>query len=181
MIISAQILSAIGRYYTIWPCVKLAWTLNDRNKLMLRYPSCVSNPDRPTIVLVDFNDRAEEVGAALGLSFGMAGWVSLFMHLVGVEIYVSDFRFFVGCYIILMVKQLRLTPGESRRLRQVAYERQLKAGFRNPGNAGLTIDRFGDNDGVPLFTPERSANGQNEQIESRELEYSASKASHDIV
>ena len=34
-------------------------------------------------------------------------------------------------------RQLHLTPKESERLRQVSYQRQLEAGFRNPGHAGL--------------------------------------------
>lgn len=33
--------------------------------------------------------------------------------------------------------QLHLTPRESERLRQVSYQRQLEAGFKNPGHAGL--------------------------------------------
>ncbi len=42
--------------------------------------------------------------------------------------------------------QLRLTPKETERLRNVSYQRQLEAGMRNPGSAGLTVDRFGDAD-----------------------------------
>lgn len=33
--------------------------------------------------------------------------------------------------------QLHLTPRESERLRQVSYERQVEAGFKNAGHAGL--------------------------------------------
>lgn len=40
--------------------------------------------------------------------------------------------------------QLRLTPKESNRLRQVSYERQLERGMSRPGYAGLTVERFGD-------------------------------------
>lgn len=39
-------------------------------------------------------------------------------------------------------RQLHLTPKESERLRRVSYQRQLEAGFKNPGHAGL----------VPLHT-----------------------------
>ena len=56
----------------------------------------------------------------------MLMWIVLVIHLIGVEVY------------------LRLTPSESERLRVVLYERQLEAGFKNLGSAGLTIDRFGD-------------------------------------
>jgi hypothetical protein len=56
----------------------------------------------------------------------MAMWLALFMHLVGVEIY------------------LNLTPVEGERLRKVSYERQLEAGYNHPGSSGLTSDRWGD-------------------------------------
>lgn len=53
-------------------------------------------------------------------------WIALFLHTVGVEVY------------------LNLTKNESERLRQVSYEKQVKAGLRHPGSAGLTCDRWGD-------------------------------------
>jgi hypothetical protein len=52
--------------------------------------------------------------------------MSLFLHMVGVEVY------------------LALTSAESERLKIVSYEKQLEAGFENPGNAGLTAERWGD-------------------------------------
>ena len=52
--------------------------------------------------------------------------MSLFLHMVGVEAY------------------LALTLAESGRLKVVSYEKQLEAGFENPGNAGLTAERWGD-------------------------------------
>jgi hypothetical protein len=44
------------------------------------------------------------------------------------------------------VHQLKLTPRETQRLRQVSYEKQLEAGMKNPGSAGFTVERFGDAD-----------------------------------
>lgn len=41
---------------------------------------------------------------------------------------------------------LRLTPKESERLRRVSYEKQLEAGYRSPGSAGLVLDRWADAD-----------------------------------
>lgn len=72
------------------------------------------------------NHQSEQIGASLDMSFGMAMWLAIFLHLVGIEIY------------------LALTPRENERLRQVSYERQLERGMKNPGSAGLTADRFGD-------------------------------------
>ncbi|KLJ09225.1 hypothetical protein EMPG_15346 [Blastomyces silverae] len=67
-----------------------------------------------------------QIGANINLSFGLALWLALFLHIVGVEIY------------------LQLTPRESQRLRMVSYERQKQAGYANPGNAGLVVQKFGD-------------------------------------
>ncbi|CEH13704.1 hypothetical protein CBOM_01606 [Ceraceosorus bombacis] len=79
--------------------------------------------------------QGEQQGAALGVSFGTAMWLAIFLHLVGVEIY------------------LNLTPAETHRLRQVSYQKQLEAGLPNPGSAGLTSDRWGDS--LPWAPSER--------------------------
>ena len=68
------------------------------------------------------------MGAALGFCFGTAIWLALVLHAIGVEVY------------------LALTPKEGTRLRYVSYQRQLEAGYRHPGSAGLTSDRLGDAD-----------------------------------
>ena len=76
---------------------------------------------------VDFSAGiAENLGASIRLNFGMALWLALFLHLVGVEIY------------------LNLTPREADRLREVSYKRQREAGFERPGSAGLVVERWGD-------------------------------------
>ena len=59
-------------------------------------------------------------------------WLGVFLHTIGAEIY------------------LNLTPAESERLRMVSYERQLEAGYKHPGSAGLTVDRWGD---APAWKP----------------------------
>jgi hypothetical protein len=46
----------------------------------------------------------------------------------------------------LTFTKLHLTPKEAQRLRKVSYQRQLEAGMKNPGSAGLTSDRLGDAD-----------------------------------
>ena len=53
-------------------------------------------------------------------------WLALVLHMIGVELY------------------LALTPGERDRLRKVSYERQLAAGYKNPGNSGTTITQWAD-------------------------------------
>ena len=66
------------------------------------------------------------MGVSLDVNFGMAMWLALALHVIGVEIY------------------LHLTPREHERLRQISYEKQLEAGFKNPGSAGVVAQRFGD-------------------------------------
>ena len=73
-----------------------------------------------------------EVMAALQGTFGGAGLLAFFLHALGIELY------------------LHFTPAEAQRLRQVSFERQQERGFRRPGSAGLTTDRLGDAEWVPL-------------------------------
>lgn len=138
MIISALSISRIGSYYLSMSCNEIAFLYNDTaNPVLDKYPACANNQlsslahpnstSLQTSVHANFyGGRPEEIGAALKLSFGMAIWMSIFLHFVGTEIY------------------LALTPAESDRLRAVSYTRQLEAGYANPGNEGLTIARFGD-------------------------------------
>lgn len=131
MIIVAQVVTAIGSYNVIMSCGELASILGSSH-LRENYASCLSNStvlkDDVEVVHVNFGDRDEELGASLRIGFGMAIWISIFLHGVGVEIY------------------LALTPRESQRLREVSYEKQLEAGMDNPGSAGLVIEKFGDAD-----------------------------------
>lgn len=94
------------------------------------YPECAAKNGSAThrTVAVHANPAAgpETAGVAFQLTFGMSTWIALLIHAIGVEIY------------------LNLTPAENERLRIVSYERQLEAGFKTPGRAGLTVDRLGD-------------------------------------
>ena len=125
MVLSAMIISRYGNYYIAMPCKQIDSMPGGNSSV---YPACVADPDGQTAVNAQFNtpQGIEQVSAAMQTSFGMAGWLALILHAVGVEIY------------------LALTPAEGERLRQVSYERQLERGFSHPGSAGLTSDRLGD-------------------------------------
>lgn len=73
-----------------------------------------------------FRSINEEARANLRAPFGMSLWIAIFLHAVGVEIY------------------LALTPREAQRLRQISYKRQFEAGYQRPGSAGLVIEEAGD-------------------------------------
>jgi hypothetical protein len=129
MIISALIIT-IPDYYTTRSCDKIAFIYRSSNLFEKYYTQC-SNPNQTVdgVVVVKAKfvvGRPKQIGASLGISFGAAIWLALFLHLVGLEIY------------------LALSPRESNRLRQVSYERQMERGFKNAGSAGLTSDRWGD-------------------------------------
>ncbi|KAI9714302.1 MAG: hypothetical protein M1820_000263 [Bogoriella megaspora] len=129
MIISTQVISKIGSYYTVMSCDEILSMNKTANAVKEAYPRC-ANAEAASSNLVavhaNFGANIEELSASFRMSFGMALWLALIMHLVGVEIY------------------LALTPRENTRLRQVSYEKQMEKGFKNPGSAGLTSDRWGD-------------------------------------
>jgi hypothetical protein len=115
------------------------------NPTYLLYPQCATGngtADGRITVHADPTAGPETAAAAFQLTFGMSVWVALIIHAIGVEIY------------------LNLTPAETERLRVVSYQRQLEAGFQNPGSAGLTVDRFGD---APRWHPSHQ-NGSLEEL-----------------
>lgn len=134
MIIATAIISQAGTYYALWPCAKIAATLPNVHMLLPLYPSCAafangSDLNAVAPVLANLGGKtAANSGAALNLTFGMALWLATAIHAVGVEVY------------------LQLTPKEANRLRQVSYQRQLEAGMKNPGCAGLVVQKLGDAD-----------------------------------
>ena len=129
MILSALIISQVSTYYSTMSCDEITFLYDSSVPVNQLYPQCSnlnSTADDMVVIQAKFGKQPEQIAASLGLSFGMALWLALILHLVGVEIY------------------LALTPRESNRLRQVSYERQMEQGFRHPGSAGLTADRWGD-------------------------------------
>ncbi|KZP02002.1 hypothetical protein FIBSPDRAFT_970665, partial [Athelia psychrophila] len=97
------------------------------------------NPSNYAVVAANFNGNPVEIAAALGVAFPMAIWLALFMHVVGVELYIM------------------LTPREHERLRKVSWERQMARGYLNPGSAGLVPEMVGDMD--PWTPPVKNLDG----------------------
>jgi hypothetical protein len=78
-------------YYTVRPCEQLASTSRTDAQ---SYPECAaffdgSNPAALAIVHADVQGTPIEIGAALGVPFGMAVWLGLAIHAMGVEVYVG--------------------------------------------------------------------------------------------
>ncbi|OAA58783.1 hypothetical protein ISF_06566 [Cordyceps fumosorosea ARSEF 2679] len=107
MSIAARIVSSgdgKGGYYAAMPCRQLE-SYMDATVLARKYPACASL-DAWVLVKADMGARSpEQISAALSVSFGMALWMAFIVHAVGVKFY------------------LQLTPGETKRLRELSLRR----------------------------------------------------------
>ncbi len=135
MAISALIVSSLGEYRNVWPCEMIEWTWKyyGAATYLQSYPQCADQSGlnagfAPVLANVLSHSDPAQVGASFQVPVGMAFWVSLMLHMVGVEIY------------------LALTPREATRLRMESYKRQRAAGYENPGSGGLVPEKFGDAD-----------------------------------
>ena len=126
---AASIISPLSGYFEVQTCGQVASIFGGMSSAIMasNYSQCSNSTlNLPVVVAANMHGSPEQVGASLGLSFGMALWMSILLHLIGVEIY------------------LNLTPAETERTRNVSYERQLEAGYSHPGSTGTTTDRWGD-------------------------------------
>lgn len=150
-ILATIIISTMSRYRLAMECAKLDYIIEDRVEMSSTYPDCIAyfngtQTDQAAVVQADFNGSVEQIGASLDMTFGMAMWLALWLHAMGVEIY------------------LHLTPREAERLRQVSYEKQLEAGFKHAGSAGLTSDRLGD---AEKWQPMDRATGDKDDVATK--------------
>lgn len=153
MILGRYVITSMGDYYEEMPCAEIAHTyaqfgaIGPHNPTNLLYPQC-ADPTASRHVAVLVSDAGPEgVGAGLNLTFGMALWLAIFLHAFLVELYLS------------------LTPAEAQRLRVVSYKRQREAGFKNPGSAGFTVERWGD---APRWNPPAEVLAEFEAEKGRE-------------
>jgi hypothetical protein len=75
------------------PCGKVDFMIG-KEQTLERYPDCAgsydgSHPGQNVLVKGNINGGTDETGATFNLNFGMAVWLALFLHTLGVEIYVS--------------------------------------------------------------------------------------------
>ena len=95
MIISARIISMTGGFSVPRPCGQIEFLLGP-NKTQALYPECQTffngTEDAVALVKADFTSKnAMEIGASMGMSFGSAGWIALWLHAIAIEVYVSGF------------------------------------------------------------------------------------------
>ncbi|KAF5026238.1 hypothetical protein F66182_1669 [Fusarium sp. NRRL 66182] len=157
----AKITTNMDSYYAITPCAVLdSMFYHNQTVVQALYPDCASfydgqAPDRRVIVKGTPGGRPDEIAAGLTSAFGAGAWLALLVHAVAAEVY------------------LHLTPVEAERLRKVSYRRQLEAGMRNPGSAGLTAQRLGDAE--PWIGPDDGQSFCGDGVHSRQP-----SGSHDL-
>ncbi|KAK1983153.1 hypothetical protein LZ30DRAFT_589029 [Colletotrichum cereale] len=129
----AVMITADSGYYQVRQCAVLDFIFrHNQTKALDLYPGCgdyYSGESPGLNVIVHSNYHAHqpaEIAAGFTSVFDAGSWLALAIHTVLVELY------------------LHLTPAESERLRRISYQRQLEAGMKNAGNAGLTVQRLGD-------------------------------------
>ncbi|EJT70843.1 hypothetical protein GGTG_11866 [Gaeumannomyces tritici R3-111a-1] len=140
-LVPMMFINAPAGYATVRTCDQIDFEHDaDRPAVLAHFPGCAgfyggagvngSGPAGPRLSVVVPADPSKGglsgLGSSLTFNFGAAIWLAMAIHMIGVEIY------------------LRLTPAESERLRNISYQRQIEAGMKNPGSAGLTADRLGD-------------------------------------
>lgn len=116
-----EVVSNIGGFFVQMHCGQIEIMGGN----LTNYPSCAGGTFAAVQADINTQVGGEEVAAALQLTFGQSGLIAFVIHVVLLEVY------------------FHLTPGESERLRHVAYERQLERGYKHPGSGGLTSDRLG--------------------------------------
>lgn len=95
-IISRTIITKMGDYYSVWRCDEINYILKDADALSRRFPQCftnatsadaISNNAFSVAVLASDSEGTLEHSSALRLVAGVCLWLSLIIHVLGVEIY----------------------------------------------------------------------------------------------
>ncbi|EUC56579.1 transmembrane protein, putative [Rhizoctonia solani AG-3 Rhs1AP] len=92
-LLSAQVITAVNGYYSLWKCAEVGYVLKTVDALVRAYPEC-GTPialQKPTWVHVavhsSWNEGKLGKASASRASFGMALWVAMILHMVGIELY----------------------------------------------------------------------------------------------
>ncbi|KAK4187517.1 hypothetical protein QBC35DRAFT_231590 [Podospora australis] len=85
-----------GKYYYAMPCDRVIWGMfGDVNRTLEQYPGCAdffsgTTPGATVAVrATDLGGTVANIAAAYSVSFGPSIWVSLVLHAVAVEVYLS--------------------------------------------------------------------------------------------
>ncbi|KAK6858892.1 hypothetical protein PG995_004745 [Apiospora arundinis] len=128
-VLTFLILPMTGTYYLSQPCDKLAWLFNDEHKTLAEYAECEAwfskqNLEQRAHVRAEWlnaKNLAERM-TAMNISYGVASWIGLTIHIMAVEVY------------------LNLTSAEAQRLRKISIKRRIEAGMQTAPTNGQLND-----------------------------------------
>ncbi|CAE6340723.1 unnamed protein product [Rhizoctonia solani] len=137
-LISAQIVTVINGYFSLWKCAEVGYVLKSMDALVEAYPECGTPTARQypkwthVAVHASSNEGPLGKGSASRASFGMALWVAMFLHILGIELY------------------LRYTQDESRKWREWS---ERKANGQDQTELPNRMPRYEDRflDSTPLL------------------------------
>ncbi|KAB5590032.1 hypothetical protein CTheo_6527 [Ceratobasidium theobromae] len=113
-LISSQIITIINSYYSLWQCAEIGYVLKSASTLAQQFPQCATPAalENPGSVYVAVHSSWKEgdlgQGSAMRASYGMALWIAMILHCVGIEFY------------------LRITADESKKLQQWSEQRNVQ-------------------------------------------------------
>ncbi|KAF8607563.1 hypothetical protein BDV93DRAFT_541817 [Ceratobasidium sp. AG-I] len=90
-IITRTIISFSGSYYAVWTCDEISFLLNSSSDAASRFPVCGTGADPKHVhvpVHASIHEDPINFGSSMRVSFGMALWIAMLIHVVGVEIYI---------------------------------------------------------------------------------------------
>jgi hypothetical protein len=79
--------------FQVWTCDEISYTLDNDPVQITKYgsPDCINAPgDRQVLVPANMKGSMVGAGSALRSGFANATWVALILHMVLLEIYVSE-------------------------------------------------------------------------------------------
>ncbi|KAG8745785.1 hypothetical protein FRC10_007047 [Ceratobasidium sp. 414] len=98
-ITARTIISVSAPYYAVWTCDEVTFLLGDPSAVASKFPACALSPgDDPTGIYVPVHASVYgdpiNFGSSQRVSFGMALWFAILVHVIAVEIYVSRWNLF---------------------------------------------------------------------------------------
>ncbi|KAH7332688.1 hypothetical protein B0J17DRAFT_579906, partial [Rhizoctonia solani] len=89
-IVSAKVITLIGGYSSFMRCAEVDYLI-ESNSMSQRFPQCLTSDPYNTYVVVPASWKGTKLGesSAVRASFGMSMLLAIFLHCVGVEVYVS--------------------------------------------------------------------------------------------
>ncbi|KAI0199332.1 hypothetical protein F4808DRAFT_432800 [Astrocystis sublimbata] len=101
MVIAAIIISKTGGYSMAVPCDKIEFVLGSPERTLELYPECSSYVNGTNLFRKAAADAyiftpevdVVQLVAAMSMTYGVAGWIALFAHVVGLEVYIQSCRY----------------------------------------------------------------------------------------